>query len=227
MRGRLNVFQASMLRWREVHPYNAVHVIRIAKPLDPLRLQTVIDNHLAALGLTGLVLDGVRERYHYTGGETTTPLHVIVGDSDPQRVVCGEIERQLNRSFAREGRIEPFRFFAVDGRESFHLGVAYDHFIAGGDSIVVLLKGLLERYSDISTKTLPLELYPPRFRRLLVRHPWRVLRGTRQLWELPASCRRAFRPRIRALRNCATLLLAFASKPPMSSALAAPRRPGA
>jgi hypothetical protein len=68
MKGRLNVFQASMLRWREVHPYNAVHVIRIAKRLDALRLQTVIDDHLAALGLTGLVLDSERERYHYTGG---------------------------------------------------------------------------------------------------------------------------------------------------------------
>ena len=30
MKGILNVFQAMMLRWRELHPYNAVHAVAIA-----------------------------------------------------------------------------------------------------------------------------------------------------------------------------------------------------
>ena len=29
LRGRLNLFQTAMLRWRELHPYNAVHVVRV------------------------------------------------------------------------------------------------------------------------------------------------------------------------------------------------------
>jgi hypothetical protein len=181
MKGRLNVFQASMLRWRDSHPYNAVHAIRIEETLDPLRLQAVIDAHLVALGLTGLVLDNERARYQYTGGQAATQLRVMSGGSDPRRVVCAEIERQLNLPFARDGRLDPFRFFAVDAGGSFHLGVAYDHFIAGGDSIVILLKGLFDRYVGAPTHavaTPALELYPSTFRRLVLRHPWRVLRGT-------------------------------------------------
>ena len=42
MRGRLNLFQASMVRWREVHPYNGVHVIRIGKALAVAELQHAI-----------------------------------------------------------------------------------------------------------------------------------------------------------------------------------------
>ena len=37
MRGRLNLFQVAMLRWREFHPYNAVHVVELAQPLDVFR----------------------------------------------------------------------------------------------------------------------------------------------------------------------------------------------
>ena len=32
MKGRLNLFQAAMLRWRDAYPYNAVHVAELARP---------------------------------------------------------------------------------------------------------------------------------------------------------------------------------------------------
>ena len=50
MKGRLNLFQASMLRWRELHPYNAVHVVRIARPLVAADLQHAIDERADPLG---------------------------------------------------------------------------------------------------------------------------------------------------------------------------------
>ena len=34
MNGRLNLFQTGMLRWRDLYPYNAVHVVRVDAPLD-------------------------------------------------------------------------------------------------------------------------------------------------------------------------------------------------
>ena len=37
MRGKLNLFQATMLRWRELHPYSAVHVVRITRALEAAR----------------------------------------------------------------------------------------------------------------------------------------------------------------------------------------------
>ncbi len=59
------------------------------------------------------------------------------------------MERQLNLAFPAGGRIEPFRFFAVEAAPAFHLGLAYDHFIAGGDSIARLLQRLVEDYCGI------------------------------------------------------------------------------
>src|SRR4029078_4614134 len=40
--GRLNVFQAAMLGWRDLHPYNAVHAARIGRPLDRDALERAI-----------------------------------------------------------------------------------------------------------------------------------------------------------------------------------------
>src|SRR5882724_6000906 len=57
LRGKLNLFQATMLRWRELHPYVAVHVVRLTQPLEAARLKRRIEDRLEAARLTGLVLD--------------------------------------------------------------------------------------------------------------------------------------------------------------------------
>jgi hypothetical protein len=63
MKGRLNLFQASMLRWRALHTYNAVHVMTLPGEPDPARLAGAIARTLAAWGLTGLALDARRGRF--------------------------------------------------------------------------------------------------------------------------------------------------------------------
>jgi hypothetical protein len=198
VKGRLNLFQRTMLRWRELHPYSAVHVVRIDRPLDTPRLTAVIDDWLEALGLTGLSLDAARARFEYAGGPANTVLAVHPGGDKPMEVVAREIERELNAPFAREGRQDPFRFFVIDAGRVFHLGLAYDHYIAAGDSIVVLLHGIYVRYCGEPAGRLPagpLERYPATCRRLLLRHPWHVVRGLWALVELVVSCRRSVRPR--------------------------------
>ena len=105
-----------------------------------------------------------------------------------------EMERQLNAPFPPTGRVEPFRFFAVDAGVRFHFGVAYDHFIAGGDSIAVLLKRITDRHSGAVADTEVPELYPAMFARLFARHAWSLLTGIPQLAVILAGCRRAFRP---------------------------------
>ena len=62
MRGRLNLFQATMLRWRELYPYNAVHTVRVEAPLDAARLARDVDSVLAARGLAGFSLDAARRQ---------------------------------------------------------------------------------------------------------------------------------------------------------------------
>ena len=68
MKGKLNLFQAAIVRWREMHPYNAVHVVRVVRPLDASRLETGIRRRLEEFGLTGLGLDRRRLRYEWSGG---------------------------------------------------------------------------------------------------------------------------------------------------------------
>jgi hypothetical protein len=198
MKGRFNIFQSGMLRWRELFPYNAVHVVRIDRPLDAARLRAVLDARLAALGLSGLTIDARHARFEYQGGPAHPELRVLPAGADATGVVCAEIERQLNEPFARDGRVDPFRFFAVDAGDSFQLGLAYDHVVAGGDSIALLQKDLSEHYAGAATgdaSTRMLDRHPATYGSHLRRHPWQALVGLKSLWATLASGRRAFRPR--------------------------------
>ena len=147
MRGRLNLFQAAMLRWRELHPYNAVHVAELPQPFDATRLADAIASHLTEQGLTGLTLDVTARQFEYRGGPAQLELTVLPLSPDPDVALDVEMARQLNRPFPVDGAFDPFRFFALPTASTFHLGIAYDHFVAGGDSIVVLLKGIAARYA--------------------------------------------------------------------------------
>ena len=200
MSGRLNLFQRMMLRWSELHPYSGVHVIRILQPLAEQRLAERIARQLEAHGLTGLVVDADGRWFRYEGGAAQVTLDVMSGAQDPFAAVCGAIERQLNAPFPHQRLVNPFRFFAVAAADSFHLGLAYDHFIAGGDSIALLLKGIADDFSA-SERAGPGDpapvLYPATYRRLVVRHPLAFLRSLFGLPRQLARSRRSFRPRYR------------------------------
>jgi hypothetical protein len=197
VKGRLNLFQAAMLRWRALHPYNAVHAMRIDRPLEAARLSAAIDGELQALGLTGLVLDAKRERFEYGGGPSRVPLAVVSGASEPLRVLRDEIERELNVPFPDDGPFVPFRFVAVDAGTSFILALTYDHFVAAADSIVVLMQRLRSAYrGDAASRAhTPLLLYPATTGRLLRRYPGATLRGLLRIRNMAANARRSMRAR--------------------------------
>jgi len=198
MKGRLNLFQTGMLRWRDLSPYNAVHVVRIDAPLDRPRLRHAIDAELAAFGLTGFDLDRARGRFEYRGGAPRATLETAVCVGDPAEALRAEIERQINLPFPPTGAFDPFRFFALDAGEAFYLGLAYDHFIAAGDSIIALLAALADRYrrggAGADRRAAP-DLYPAPYRSMFLRHPGAFLRGLPDVPTMVARFRRAFRPR--------------------------------
>src|SRR4051794_30901397 len=111
MRGRLNVFQKSMLQWNELHPYNAVHVVRIPSVLEPLRLRNLIATVLEAKGLTGLGLNLAAGTYEYRGGPADIQLKVLPASAGVSSGYVQEIELQLNTHFILADRFSPFRFF--------------------------------------------------------------------------------------------------------------------
>jgi len=201
MEGRLNLFQCAMLRWRELHPYCAAHVIRIAAPLDAARLESRIGRALETLGLTGYALDARARRFEWSGGPARVVVPVFDGGEAPLERAAVEIEALINRPFPESGPIDPFRFFAVrEGEGAFFLGLVYDHIVAGGDSIVVLMTDLADRYVAAREEDVPLprlERYPATYG-ALVRKRWPRFLST--LTALPgqlAGWRRARRPGIK------------------------------
>jgi hypothetical protein len=199
--GRLNLFQTAMLGWRDLHPYNAVHAACIGRALDRDALERAIRETLAHAGLTGFELDRRRRRYAWRGGPSRVTVDVLPGGGDWRETLARAFERELNAPFPRDGMLEPFRFFALDLGNSFFLGLAYDHFIAGGDSIVVLLSTLAGRYIGGRTGDAPLARYPRTHRRLFVRHPLAFCRSLARLPAMGASCRRTIRPRYRPVEE--------------------------
>jgi len=197
--GRLNLFQATMLDWRAVHPYNAVHAVRIAGAFDAAALSRAIERELVESGLTGLELDCKHKRYAWRGGPAHVDVETIDAGADWQASLAQAFERQLNAPFAQDGAIDPFRFFAMPLDDAFFLGLAYDHFIAGGDSIVVLLNAIARRCAGEPVAATRLRVHPPTHLRLFLREPLRFVRGLARTPGLVASCRRTVRPRYRAV----------------------------
>src|SRR4051794_4049496 len=77
MPGRLNVFQRVMLQWNELHPYNAIHVVRIQAVLDQERIDSVLRHLLVRLGLTGLRIDASEAKFVYQGGPAECEIKLL------------------------------------------------------------------------------------------------------------------------------------------------------
>ena len=195
MLGKFNIFQKTMLQWNEMHPYSAVHVVRIPEPLDLSRLNQLIDRELEELGLTGLVIDKRRGTFEYRGGSLHNTLKVLEGD--PHSMLQREIEEQLNAGFVDDGPVHPFRFFVMKEEDAFRLGLVYFHVIAGAESIILLLKRFTGKYlrQDLAGLSSPLDLYPGGPGTFLSRHPEYLMKRLSTLPSSVRDLRQSSRPR--------------------------------
>jgi len=162
MNGKLHIFQKTMLLWDEIHPYNAVHVIRIPQSLDLPRLTGIIQKRLEMYHLTGFVLDRKRKRFFYRGGAADVDIKIVEQRKEISAALDNEIELQINTSFPKEGVITPFRFFILREDQFFYLGLVYLHIICDAESIVYLLKSIVNTYMNKNTADIriPLRHYP-------------------------------------------------------------------
>src|SRR5881628_776674 len=78
--GRFNAFQRTMLHWNDLHPYNAVHVVRVPTVLDFARLHSAVNATVEVHGLAGLTFDVERGTYRYLGGPADCKLQIISDD---------------------------------------------------------------------------------------------------------------------------------------------------
>jgi len=204
MPGRLNSFQKTMLQWNEMHPYNAVHVVRVSGVLQAEQLQRSLRATLEERGLTDLVLDRKRNSFAYLGGPADCVVKIVTGEPDPVPVLQAEIERQINAPFAAAERINPFRYFAVTTKDSFFLGLAYFHPVADAESIVLLLRDLVWAYLEKRRAESPcgLDLYPDHRAHLLRRHAAVVVSKVLALPVQTRNMKQSHRPRYRDVQDC-------------------------
>jgi hypothetical protein len=181
MLGRLNAFQRSMLQWNDLHPYNAAHLVRVPEKLEAERLEAVVRQTLESKGLARLTLDREAQTYAYHAGSAQVEIKVASAIPD-------ELERQLNTPFAYDGVFSPFRCFVCAEQDAFTLGLVYFHPIADAESIVFLLKDIVDAYRGAGgpSPDASFNRYPAP-RNSLLRSHLAVL--ARKLASLPASAR--------------------------------------
>ena len=186
MPGRLNIFQKSMLQWNALHPYSAIHVVRLAGSLDATRLRTCINAIVEKRGLTRLNLDSQHCTFQYDGGRADCEIQTVDGFQDAFSALVAEMQRQLNLPFALAEPFNPFRFLIASAGDSFFLGLVYFHAAADAESVVLLLKAIVNLYlgGGASACLDSPDLYPDSRAHLLRRHPMVVVR---RLLGLPAQ----------------------------------------
>src|SRR5437899_9570666 len=90
--GNLNVFQRSMLQWNSMHPYNAVHVVRVPGRPDQERLRHFINQVIESRSLTGLTLNIEHGTFHYRGGSALCEINSLELVQNPRSSLAAEIE---------------------------------------------------------------------------------------------------------------------------------------
>jgi NRPS condensation-like uncharacterized protein len=209
MPGQLNIFQRSMLQWNELHPYNAVNVVRIPGVPDFGRLQKAINGTLETWGLTGLKLNRKNGKYHYHGGAVRCEVKIIATGEDS---LSAEIERQINTAFTTDEGFNPFRFFVAQEQNSFTLGLVYFHAIADDGSVMLLLKEIVDTYFGKSSSS-PVELYPARHDQLLRHHLGLLAQKIAAIPSLISNMKNSSRPPCRDSHNLENGFDFFSLKP--------------
>lgn len=204
-----------MLGWNELHPYNAVHVLRIRKPLDPERLSRVIDRTLESLGLTNFVLTPNGRGFEYEGGPVAHEVGIVRSSPSVQEALRTEIERQLNTRFNSDCRPSPFRFSAVPAGDEFFLGLSYFHAVADAEAIVHLLRVISQRYAsgELDAESSRIEIYPGD-RNGVVRGGLRALRKVAAIPSIIGQMRRSHQPRSREVQDLSNALRLFSFPEP-------------
>lgn len=168
--GRINAFQRLMLQWSELHPYNATHVYRIARPIAPLAFADAIHQTYLATGVGMVELDADGLSYRHET-DLAHEVQVVRGGANPDSMLAEHLTRELNHSFERP-RCKPWRFSMLDvGPNDHYVIVTYDHWIADSAAARLVMRHVLDRYCgwDNAENRRPLDLYPGTYRELFAK----------------------------------------------------------
>lgn len=207
--GQLNVFQRAMLQWNDLHPYHAVHVMRLEGPVDLRRLQNTLEACLRNRGLMGLRMDRAAGTYSYDCDAIPLPIREVCPQDEPDKALRDEIQRQLNERFPSTERFSPFRFFIMPDAGSFWVGMAYFHPVADAESVTRLMRDLASAYQtgQLPELSQPLNCHPERPERMLIRRYKLIARKVLALPRNILTMRHSHRPPLRVPHDQSSRLL--------------------
>jgi NRPS condensation-like uncharacterized protein len=191
----LNQFQRTMLQWSGVHPYHAVHVLKVAAPLDRERFEERLNLVLEQCGLSFLTLDEARGTCAYSGGNPRCAVREVTGAGDPMASLDAEIVWQLNEPIATSRLFTPFRFFLMNADGAAYLGIAYFHAIADAEAISRLLFTIARASFAVEMPAPAVEFpFPIRSSRMPTGSPFHFLQRTRAALSRFQLMRKSIRP---------------------------------
>jgi NRPS condensation-like uncharacterized protein len=192
-----------MIEWTDMHPYNAIHVVRIPEVLDPKRLSNIVKGAMRSKGLTRVTLNRKKGTFHYDGDSALCEIRTIPAEEGAGPALGAEIEQQLNTGFVQNEPFNPFRFFVVPEGDGFFLGLAYFHAVADAESVVLLLKDMVDAYraKNQPQPFSPVDLYARRYDGYLRRHPGLLAKRLCTLPGLVRGLRHSCRPPLRDPQN--------------------------
>ncbi len=199
-----------MLRWNDIHPYNAVHIVHVQQKLDRERLRCAITREIRDLGLGSFIIDRVQGTYAFADDTNAIELRFLAAADEVTPVLSQLVEAELNRPFSNR-MLSPFRFFVVEETEAFYLGLVYFHAVAGAESVAFLMNLILNRYMEREHQScsLPLDLYfRPSVLKRTVR-PSLMVGQLRLLMRHVANVRRSCRPNYRDMENHRNAFFSF------------------
>lgn len=139
----------------------------------------MITRTLGGKGLTGLELDPRAGTFQYSGWPRLVEIQLLEAGAESSPGFAEAIECQLNTPFVPKERFTPFRFIVAAERDAFSLGLVHFHPVAGAESIVFLLKDMVDTYraTDGPSVANPVEPHPARLDNLLLLHPFELRGG--------------------------------------------------
>lgn len=164
--GRMNAFQRVMYQWSDLHPYNAVHAYRIARPLHAERLRESVRQVYRQIGY-GFVETDAAGRWYRHELDQSPPLEILDGGHNVEAVLRDLFARELNTPYERP-RCRPMRFSAVAvGPADHYVCIGYNHWTADSVAARLLARRILNLYLNLGLPQEPApELYPETYRQV-------------------------------------------------------------
>jgi hypothetical protein len=149
---KFSLFQKLVRQWDEIHPYNAIHVLKVRGQYDLQASRAAWHDALEVLGMGRVNIAGDSFFHECLNGDS---IQHTVEPCPPGVTLHAWISRELNRPFCPIDAV-PFRPFVIQEPDFFWMGLVYQHWVADSASIrEVMREWFVRQYDPRAGRTKP------------------------------------------------------------------------